>query len=63
MKQTGIYLADYLEAVPIPLAMGSFRPSLSIAACTKFAPMSPVRTTTAAVSEGFTPEPQETMNH
>jgi hypothetical protein len=39
--------------------MGSFRPSLSIAAWTKLAPMSPVRTTTAAVSEEFTPEPQE----
>jgi hypothetical protein len=39
--------------------MGSFRPSFSMAASTKFAPMSPVRTTTTAVTEEFTPEPQE----
>jgi hypothetical protein len=45
----------YLEAVAIPLAMGSFRPSLSITACTRFAPIKPVRTTAAAVSDAFAP--------
>lgn len=49
----------YLEAVAIPLAMGSFKPSLSITACTKFAPIKPVRTTTAAVSDAFTPIQKE----
>lgn len=49
-----------LEAVPVPRAMGSLRRSLSITACAKFAPISPVRTTTAAVTEVFTPSKRET---
>ena len=63
MTQIDIYRANYLAAVAIPLEMGSFRPIFSIAASTKFAPRSPVRTTTTAVTEEFTPEPQETMSH
>lgn len=45
----------YLDAVAIPLAMGSRKSSLSRTACTKFAPTRPVTTTTAAVSDELVP--------
>lgn len=45
----------YLDAVAIPLAMGSRKSSLSRTACTKFAPTRPVTTTTAAVTEELVP--------
>lgn len=50
----------YLEAVAIPLAIGSSRRNLSITACTKFAPTRPVRTTTAAVRDEFAPKAKHT---
>ena len=45
----------YLEAVAIPRAIGSRKPSLSSVACTKFAPTRPVKTTTAAVRDELAP--------
>lgn len=47
---------QYLDAVAIPRAIGSLKPSLSSTAWTKFAPTRPVSTTTAAVRDEFTPE-------
>lgn len=46
----------YLEAVAIPRAIGSRKPSLSRTVWTKLAPTSPVTTTTAAVRDVFAPE-------
>lgn len=46
----------YLEAVAIPRAIGSNKPSLSSIVCTKLAPTRPVSTTTAAVRDGLAPK-------
>ena len=46
---------SYLDAVAIPRAIGSRKPSLSSVACTKFAPTRPVTTTTAAVRDELAP--------